>query len=59
MDLTDFLAKVLIGSAITLSLSFLFKTFFPRLTKRSKTDFDDFVLSALATSVVPLAWWSP
>jgi MscS family membrane protein len=53
MDLTDFLAKVLIGSAITLSLSFLFKTFFPRLTKRSKTDFDDFVLSALATSVVP------
>ena len=53
MNLTDFLAKLLIGSAITLSLSFLFKTLFPRFTKRSKTDFDDFVLSALATSVVP------
>ena len=53
MNPTDFLAKLLIGSAVTLSLSFLFKTLFPRFTKRSKTDFDDFVVSALATSVVP------
>ena len=45
--------KVLVGSAITLSLWFLFKTLFPRFTKRSKTDLDDFVLSALAASVVP------
>ena len=53
MDLTDFLAKLLIGSAITLSLAFLCKTVFPRFTKRSKTDFDDFVLNAFAASVVP------
>ena len=53
MDLTDFLAKLLIGSAITLTLSFLCKTVFPRFTKRSKTDFDDFVLNAFAASVVP------
>ena len=53
MDLTDFLAKLLIGSAITLTLAFLCKTVFPRFTKRSKTDFDDFVLNAFAASVVP------
>ena len=53
MDLTDFLAKLLIGSAITLTLSFLCRTVFPRFTKRSKTDFDDFVLNAFAASVVP------
>ena len=53
MDLTDFLAKLLIGSAITLTLAFLCKTVFPRFTKQSKTDFDDFVLNAFAASVVP------
>ena len=53
MDLTDFLAKLLIGSAITLTLAFLCKTVFPRFTKRSKTDFDDFVVNAFAASVVP------
>ena len=53
MDLTNFLATLLIGTAITLTLSFLFKTVFPRFTKRSKTDFDDFVLNAFAASVVP------
>ncbi len=53
MDLTDFLATLLIGSAITLTLSFLCKTVFPRFTKRSKTDFDDFVLNTFAASVVP------
>ena len=53
MDLTDFIATLLIGSAITLTLSFLSKTVFPRFAKRSKTDFDDFVLSTFAASVVP------
>ena len=53
MNLTDFLAKLLIGSAITLVLSFLFKRFFPRLTQRSQTEFDDYVLNALAASVIP------
>ena len=56
MDLTDFLAKLLIGSAITLTLSFLCRTVFPRFTKRSKTDFDDYVLSALAASVIPFGF---
>ena len=53
MDPTDFLAKLLIGSAITLALAFLFRKIFPRFTKRSQTDFDDYVLSALAASVIP------
>ena len=53
MNPTDFLAKLLIGSAITLALAFLFRKIFPRFTKRSQTDFDDYVLSALAASVIP------
>ena len=53
MALTDFLAKLLIGSAITLTLSFLFRSVLLRLPKRSKTEFDDFFLSAFAASIVP------
>ena len=53
MNLPDFLEKLLIGSAITLILAFLCKQVFPRFTKRSKTDFDDYVLSTLAASVIP------
>ena len=53
MNPTDFLAKLLIGSAITLTLAFLFRQVFPRFTKRSQTDFDDYVLNALAGSVIP------
>jgi len=53
MNLAGFLVTLVIGSAITLTLTFLFKKVFPRFTKRSKTDFDDFVLSALSGSVVP------
>ncbi|MFL2672816.1 MAG: mechanosensitive ion channel family protein [Prochlorococcaceae cyanobacterium] len=53
MDLTVFLTTLLIGSAITLTLAFLCRKVFPRFTKRSKTDFDDFVLYAFAASVVP------
>ena len=53
MNLPDFLETLLIGSAITLTLSFLFRQIFPRFTKRSETDFDDYVLNALAASVIP------
>ena len=56
MNPTHLLAKLLIGSAITLVLAFLFKQVFPRFTKRSKTDFDDYVLSALAASVIPFGF---
>lgn len=56
MNLPDFLETLLIGSAITLTLSFLFRQIFPRFTKRSKTDFDDYVLSALAASVIPFGF---
>ena len=54
MNLGAFLIKVVIGFGITLFLSFLCKKFFPRFTKRSKTNFDDFVLNALADSLIPL-----
>ncbi len=53
MNLPDFLETLLIGAAITLTMSFLFRQVFPRFTKRSETDFDDYVLNALAASVIP------
>ena len=56
MNPADFLAKLLIGSGITLALAFLFRQVFPRFTKRSQTDFDDYVLSALAASVIPFGF---
>ena len=54
MNLGAFLIKVVIGIGITLFLSFLCKKIFPRFTKRSKTNFDDFVLNTLADSLIPL-----
>ena len=56
MNPADFLAKLLIGSGVTLALAFLFRQVFPRFTKRSKTNFDDYVLSALAASVIPFGF---
>ena len=56
MDLVDLLAKLLIGIAITLFLSFLLRSVLPRLSKRSKTSFDDFLLKALADSVIPFGF---
>ncbi|CAI8164717.1 MAG: Low conductance mechanosensitive channel YnaI [Synechococcus sp. CC9902] len=56
MDLVDLLVKLLIGTAVTLSLSFLLRSVLPRLSKRSKTSFDDFFLNALADSVIPFGF---
>ncbi|WP_371257707.1 mechanosensitive ion channel family protein [Synechococcus sp. KORDI-52] len=49
-----FLVKVLIGISVTLFLSLLCRKVLPRFTKKSKTSFDDFVLNALADSLIPL-----
>ena len=56
MDLVDLLAKLLIGIAVTLFLSFLLRSVLPRLSKRTKTSFDDFLLKALADSVIPFGF---
>ena len=56
MSLGMVLLKVLIGIAGTLFLSFLFRKVLPRFTQRSKTSFDDFVLNALADSVIPFGF---
>ena len=56
MGLGELLVKILIGIAATLVLSFLCRKIFPRLTKRSKTTFDDFVLNALADSIIPFGF---
>ena len=44
------------ANGITLALSFLFRKVFPRFTSKSKTNFDDFVLNALADSVIPFGF---
>ena len=56
MDLFNLLAKLLIGIAVTLFLSFLLRSVLPRLSKRTKTSFDDFFLNALADSVIPFGF---
>ena len=56
MNLGSLLVEVLIGIAITLALSFLCRKVAPRFTKKSKTSFDDFVLNAIADSVIPLGF---
>ena len=53
MNLTLFLTNFVIGVAITLTASFLLRQVLPRFTRRTASDFDDFVLKALSQSVLP------
>ena len=45
---------LLIGIGITLATLLIFKKVLTRITKRTKTDFDDFVLKTLSQSIIPL-----
>ena len=45
---------LLIGVGITLAASLIFSQVLPRLTKRTKTSFDDFIVSSLGQSIIPL-----
>ena len=53
LNLTNLLTHVLVGFAITLVVSFLLRNVFPRFTRKTPGDFDDFVLRALSDSVLP------
>ena len=54
MNLGHLLWTVFGGAAITLALSYLLRRVLPRLTQKTNSDFDDFVLSALADAVIPI-----
>ena len=45
---------LLIGVGITFAASLIFSQVLPRLTKRTKTSFDDFIVSSLGQSIIPL-----
>ena len=53
MDLTHFLTSLLVGLGITVLASILLRRVLPRFTRKTPGDFDDFVLRALADSVLP------
>ena len=53
MKFGSFAVDVAIGVAITFALFFLLRFVFPRITQKSKTDFDDFLLRSLSNSVLP------
>ena len=56
MKLGEFMVEFVIGIAITLLISFLFRKILPRFTKKSKTNFDDFVLNCLADAIIPFGF---
>lgn len=48
------IAELLVGIGITLLVTLLLRYVAPMLTKRSKTDFDDFVVQTLSDATIPL-----
>ena len=53
MNLTQLLTHILVGGAITLVASFLLRSIFPRFTRKTPGDFDDFVLRAIGDAILP------
>ena len=53
MNLTQLLTHILVGGVITLVASFLLRNIFPRFTRKTPGDFDDFVLRALGDAILP------
>ena len=54
MNLGHLLWTVFGGAAITLVLSYLLRRVLPKLTQKTSSDFDDFLISALADAVIPI-----
>ena len=50
----DVLIDIAGGIALTLLISFVFKKILPRLTNKTKSDFDDFVLREITNVIFPL-----
>jgi len=49
----NLLIKLVVGAGITLAATALLRRFLPRFTRRTSSDFDDFVLRALSDAVIP------
>jgi len=54
MSMSKIVLDLLIGAGITLATLFIFSQILPRFTKRTNTDFDDFIVRTLRQSIIPL-----
>ena len=54
MSLSPALIELLLGTGITLLVTLILRYLAPILTKRSKSDFDDFVIQTLLDATIPL-----
>ena len=53
MVVDNLLIKLVVGVGITLGTNLVMRRFLPRFTRRTSSDFDDFVLRALSDAVIP------
>ena len=54
MSVDTLLIKLVVGLGITLAVTVIIRRLLPRLTRRTSSDFDDYVLRALGDAVIPL-----
>ena len=53
MSVDILLIKLVVGLGITLATTVVLRRFLPRFSRRTSSDFDDFVLQALSDAVIP------
>ena len=53
MVVGNILIKLVVGIGVTLTTTTVLRRFLPRFTRRTSSDFDDFVLRALSDAVIP------
>ena len=53
MNVDTLLIKLVVGLGITLAATVVLRRFLPRFSRRTSSDFDDFVLRALSDAVLP------
>ena len=53
MSVDTLLIKLVVGLGITLTATVIIRRLLPRFTRRTSTDFDDYVLRALGDAVIP------
>ena len=53
MVVGNVLIKLVVGIGVTLAATTVLRRFLPRFTRRTSSDFDDFVLRALSDAVIP------
>ena len=53
MSVDNLLIKLIVGLGITLAVTVIIRRLLPRFTRRTSSDFDDYVLRALGDAVIP------